>query len=197
LADDHAGGRVATPVATPPPFAGAIMPETANPTTTVRALLGDAEFQQRQQRSRNGSAIFGSITRVLADSINHQSLPLSEVRWLVLPAVATGQYAVAEGPLDQRQPDGAFGPIAVVAWGLLSPEIDQQLTQNPDVPLRLTIPQWQSGTIPWILETAGSKPVVDRIIADLLAKQFKGAPVKIRVRSKDGKTAIEQFAASA
>ncbi len=178
---------VTQPPVTQPAMAAAVGPDRSTPSDAL----------QRQQMSRTMSAIYGSITRVLAGSLRHQSIPLAELKWLVAPATLTGQYAIGEGALDPSRPDSPIGPVAVVMWGRLSEEVDRQLMQAPNAPLRLNPEHWQSGDIPWILDAVGSKPVVDRIISELLVTQFKGKALKIRMPADDGSMIVGQFAAAA
>jgi hemolysin-activating ACP:hemolysin acyltransferase len=145
------------------------------------------QLKAKLDLARAAITSYGSIVSVMARSRPYQSMPLSELRYLAVPAMATGQFIAASGLIDQKRPDGPFGPIAVVIWAYVSPEIDQKLLADPNAPFRLFIPDYKSGDIPWIIEAAGRKPVVDKLLAQLLEKEFKGQPVKVRMRAPDGK----------
>jgi hemolysin-activating ACP:hemolysin acyltransferase len=184
------------------PSASPIVASASAPTAPEASLpaAGErrgADTHLRHRLSRDMSAVYGSITRVFAATPTYQSLPLAELRWLVVPATVTGQYAIGEGALDASRAESPLGPVAVVTWARVSAEIDRHLTQNPEAPLRLSIEQWQSGDVPWILDVAGNKAIVDRIIGELLAKQFKGRSLKIRMRADDGRITIGEYAAAA
>jgi hemolysin-activating ACP:hemolysin acyltransferase len=131
--------------------------------------------------------------RVLSSDAGYQHLPLSEVRWLVAPAMVTGQFRAAESRYGKDKEDTGFGPVAVVSWALLSTELDNQLRQRPDAPLRLTPAQWKSGDIPWIMLAAGRKSSRDRIIQQLLEKEFKGRDVIVRVMDDAGKISLAAY----
>ncbi len=153
-------------------------------------LLTEEERAAKLEISAEVSARYGAIIRVLSHTSHYRTQPLSELRWLVDPAIVTGQYLVAEGPLDAANPDGAFGPVAVVTWARLSAELDLQISLNPSMPLRLTAEQWRSGDIGWVLEAAGRPTTVERMIAQLVAETFAGAVVRRRVREADGRISI-------
>lgn len=157
-----------------------------SPAQSKQPGLTAADIEARREKARITTQRYGAIVSVLARSTPYQSLALSELRYLALPPMATGQFLLADGLIDQSRPDGPFGPVAVVTWALVSPEVDRALLENPNAPFRLFIPDYKSGDIPWIIEAAGRKPVVDKLITQLLEREFKGRPVKVRVRAADG-----------
>ena len=56
------------------------------------------------------SATFGQIVSVLMRTPQHRYAFLSDLEWLVLPAVATGQFSLAEA---QDKTSGLSAPVAV------------------------------------------------------------------------------------
>lgn len=173
-------------------------PATSNGAQAPAARGGGPSPSQQKllkqlRQSRRASTSFGVVLRVLSSDAGYQGLPLSELRWLVTPSVVTGQFRAAESLYEKDKEDAGLGPVAVVSWALLSPALDNQLRQKPDAPLRLTPAQWKSGDIPWIMLAAGRKSSRDRIIQQLLDKEFKGRDVIVRQVSEGGKVSLAVY----
>jgi len=137
--------------------------------------------------SRQVSAAFGDIVSVLMRSPGFKAMPLGELEHLVVPAVAIGQFSVAQAQLKSN---GAVAPLGVVLWASVSPEVDQRLAAAPDKPVRLQKQEWRSGDIVWVVEAAGDRRIIAAQFKRLKAAEWKGRQVKLRVRGPDGKPAI-------
>jgi hemolysin-activating ACP:hemolysin acyltransferase len=144
--------------------------------------------------SRQVSAAFGDIVSVLMRSPGFKAMPLGELEAFVVPAVATGQFSVAQA---QLKANGAVAPVGIVLWASVSPEIDQRLTAEPDKPIRLQASEWRSGNVVWIVEAAGDRRVIAAQLKQLKAREWNGRMVKLRVRGQDGRPAVRTLEAEA
>ena len=115
------------------------------------------EARRRATAALQLSAAFTQIVTVLMRSPQHKHLALADLEWLVLPALTTGQFAVAN---VQAKEGGASVPAALVLWASVSPEVDQKLSSNLTAPMRLRPDEWKSGEILWLIEAVGDGRVM-------------------------------------
>jgi cytolysin-activating lysine-acyltransferase len=166
------------PASAPPPAAAS---DGAN---GVKLSAEDAK--KRMIASKQMSAAFGEIVALLMRQPSEKHHSLADLEWLVVPAVARGQYALAEA---QSKETGATAPVGAVLWALVSPEIDRRLS-DLSVPARLKPEEWRSGDIPWIIQATGDMKILGGLMQQLTQKTFKNRPPKMRVRGADGKLTV-------
>ena len=162
--------------------------------------------QARQARFAQG---FARVVAVLMRDPNFRTMPIADLEWLVLPAVMSGQFRVAEAPASllgrERRPDrgsdkaqargqakeqakaqsgagGVLMPVAVALWARVSNEIDAPLAGNLDQPVRLKPGQWASGDNVWLVAAAGDRRALPRLIDRLAQAELKGRRIRMRVR---------------
>jgi cytolysin-activating lysine-acyltransferase len=133
----------------------------------------------------------GQIVAVLMQSPQHKHYSLADLEWLVLPAVRSGQFRIA-----QAQQSGAAAPVGVALWATVSAEVDRRLS-DLSVPGRLRPDEWRSGDIPWLMELVCDARFQPALLKDVGETGFKGRPIKMRVRGADGKTQIGTFRGAA
>ena len=102
-------------------------------------------------------------------------MPLADLQWLVVPAIASGQFTLAEA---QHAGNGMTAPVGVVLWARVSADVDQRLSASTAHPVRLEPKDWTSGDILWLMEAIGEKPVVNAMLTRLSETQWKGKQVK-------------------
>ena len=129
------------------------------------------------------SASIGDICVVMSKSPAYKFHTLADIEWLVLPAVLSGQYYVAELAHAEH---GLRAPVACVTWARVSAEADQQFVSNPAQRIRLRPDQWKSGDHLWIVDSAGEPPVVANVLALLATSEFKGKVVKVAMADAQG-----------
>lgn len=154
----------------------------------TREPLPPEELERRKQASRQMAATVGDITGLLAMSPRHQDHKLSDLRWLVLPAVRTGQYAVTDVQSTSR---GYTFPAAMVLWASVSAEVDKRLSQDLQTPIRLSPREWKSGNILWLVDAVGEDKVVASMVKRLRQNEWKGRPLKARVVGANGETRVK------
>lgn len=145
------------------------------------------EMKRRTIQSREIAASLGQLVSLMIQSRHHRLTMLSELEWMLLPAVTTRQFRVAEGFSQER---GIVAPVGAVLWANVNPETDRRLAENLDLPIRLRPQEWRSGDHTWIIETLGEANAVNAMLQHLMQNELKGRTVRIRVAGKDGKPTI-------
>ncbi len=133
------------------------------------------EKTQAFWRSKLHTANFGAAAALFMRSPAHKHYTLADLEWCLLPALARGQFMVAEAKL----PDGQAVPAALVLWARVSAEVDARLSAAPRYPIRLHPNEWRSGDVIWIVDAVG-EPIAMHQCVDALAKTaFEGREFKM------------------
>ena len=134
------------------------------------------------------SARIGDIAVVFSRSAKHKHYSLADIEWLVLPAVFSGQFFVAEASNAET---GHRAPVAVITWARVSPDVDRKLTENLGQPMRLRPDEWSSGEIYWLIDTVGDRRAVVTALTSLLEGLFKQRDVKVVSADAQGRPRME------
>ncbi|MEQ1673100.1 MAG: toxin-activating lysine-acyltransferase [Hyphomicrobium sp.] len=176
------------------PTAPTAAPPQAEPVNTVPAVepgkLNAEQMKVMAATSKRLAAAFGDVVSLFMRTPDYRAMPLGDLEWLVVPAIATGQYTMAEA---QSNTNGLIQPMGVVLWAHVSAEVDQRLSSNPDQPVRLTPREWTSGDQIWMVEAVGESRAVQALLQRMAGTVWKDKTVKIRTRGKDGKMAIGEL----
>lgn len=147
-----------------------------------------------QQHSNEGplmalkyAATLGQISLILMRTPQHRHTFLSDLEWLVMPAIATNQFMTAD---HRDNATGIIVPLAVVLWARVSEDVNARLSGHPEQRVRLKPEEWASGTIPWLVEAAGEPRAIGKLIRDLLERRFPDSDVKTIGRAADGKPCV-------
>lgn len=133
------------------------------------------------------AAAFGRIIALLMASPRHAGMTLGETQAFVAPAIAHGQLAI----LGKHVEGSGVSELAAAAWwAMVSPEVDERLTQSRDAQLTLGTADWRSGDQPWIVETIGEADLINELIKRLAERTFNGKPAKLRAHLPDGRTVV-------
>lgn len=149
--------------------------------------LDSEEMKRRTAFARDVSASFGQLVSLLMRSPQHRFTMLSELEWMVMPALVTRQFRVAEGVSQDK---GLVAPIAAVMWAHVNADIDRRLSENLNLPIKLKPDEWRSGEHTWIIEAIGDGNAVGATLQHLKQNELKDRVVRMRVRGKDGKTTV-------
>ncbi len=155
-----------------------------------KPTLSKEELRHRAAVAKQVSSSFADIVTMLMRSESERNRTLADLEWMVVPAMQTGQFAVAE---TQSPETGVVTPMGVVLWAMVSAEVDKRLMAELDKPLKLSPAEWRSGEIPWIVAAFGDTNVVGQLLAQLSQKVFTKAPAKLRTRGKDGIAVVGQL----
>jgi hemolysin-activating ACP:hemolysin acyltransferase len=143
-------------------------------------------LERRAEAAQREAAAIGQIVTLMIGSQPYKDRKLSDLRVTVLPAIRTGQYAVASG---QSRSKGYARSLAAVLWACVSPEVDKRLS-DPKSPARLNLTEWKCGDILWLVETIGDDRAIQALIQRLRANQWKGKSVKLRTTDAKGQVTI-------
>lgn len=130
---------------------------------------------------------FGKITSVFMRAKNRKPMLVSELECLVMPAVLTRQCLVAE---VYNEKAGITVPVCAVLWATVSETVDQRLTANAGKTIHLSADEWRSGSIPWLIDSAGDPRTVARLLKTVAAGQFAASGIKVVTQGADGKAVV-------
>ena len=157
------------------PAPASAMPESAQ---LAELLKGIDKTHVGAAMSKMISASIGDIAMVFARSPQHKHYTFADMEWMIVPAVLTGQFYVAE--LQQKE-TGAKAPVAAVLWASVSAETDQRLSANPAMRIKLRPDEWQAGEHLWIVDVAGEQSLIAAALRDLSITTFKDKAPKVTV----------------
>lgn len=184
--------------AKPEPVPAAVPTVPTNPAAAGKSMgsangtgsaLSPEDAKKRRGAAKQLAASFGEIVSLLMRSPSDKHHTLADLDWLLVPAVARGQFALAEA---QSKETGATTPVGAVLWALVSEDVDRRLS-DLSTPLRLKPEEWNSGNIPWIILATGDMRVLAGLIQQLTKAAFKDRQPKMRVRGADGKQSVGEL----
>jgi len=146
-----------------------------------RSTEESAEFKRRATKSKHLQASFGEIVGLLMRSPQLKKLPLSSLEEMVVPAIVTEQFMIAEA---RSKESGFLTPIAAVLWARVSEEIDQRLSENTGAPVMLDPKDWESGDIPWLIVALGDQRLIKTLMQRIQETALKGRTLKFRPPNK-------------
>ena len=151
------------------------------------------ELSAEQLRTMAGAAkaataAFGEIVSLLMRLPQYKHYALSDLEWLVVPALLTGQFSLATA---QSKTKGLTAAVGIVLWASVSEELDKRLSAASGQPIRLHPQDWVSGDILWVLLASGDERVIQGMLKRLQEKEWANKkPAKVFVRAKDGKPTV-------
>jgi cytolysin-activating lysine-acyltransferase len=167
-----------------PPVQTAALNGTAGP--AVAGEISPEEAKKRAVAGKQIAAAFGELVTLLMRSPADKHHSLSDLEWLIVPALAHRQYALAEA---QSKETGAISPVGGVLWAFVSEEVDKRLS-DLSAPVRLKPNEWRSGDIPWLVLATGDTRILAGLIQQLTKTVFKDRQPKMRARGADGKVSV-------
>ena len=132
---------------------------------------------------------------IFAGSNLHKNKTLSELTNKILPPLLLGQIAV--GHKKEIQPDlGFFAnlnmPCALILWARISDELDKKFIHSTYIPT-LKPEDWNSGDNYWIIDTAGPKNEIIKLMKELQKQRFKSQSFKSFAVDKNNKISIHKL----
>lgn len=161
------------------PRAAAANSAAAPATKAVEAKpLPPEELKKRAEASKRVAATMGELIGLMARSPRHREHKLADIRWLVVPAIRTGQYSMATA---QSKSNGYTAPVAAVLWASVSADVDKRIAADLSAPIRLAPREWKSGDILWLVDAIGDNRLVGELVKRLQTKEWEGRAVKARM----------------
>jgi len=152
-----------------------------------RGGAGQNFDSMRQLGALKFAASFGQLVTVLMRSPQYRHAFLADLEWLLLPAIATRQFAMVDPP---KASNVMSGPTAAILYATVSAEVDKRLTSEPALRVRLKPEEWASGDIPWLVEAVGDPATLSVLTQRLIAQRFKATGMKTYARGPDGRPAV-------
>lgn len=121
------------------------------------------------------SHMLGEITWLLSQSPIYKNLFISDLEWMVMPAILLEQFRIFYGPNS---------PAAVALWANVSEETDARLRAGES---RLRANEWKGGDIPWLIELVTPFGAQDEILIDLCSSVFNEKPFNFHVAGVNGR----------
>lgn len=144
------------------------VPQAAGGANTLKAALVDPEdVRRRNEAAQRTAAVLGNIVSVMMQTPGFAGCSVGDLRWLVLPAIATGQYSLAQGRVKST---GEFKTIGVLLWACVSDAVDERLSTDPETTIRLSPDEWRSGNNLWVVEGIGERGIIAQQIRQLRLK---------------------------
>lgn len=135
--------------------------------------------QGTASQKKTVSHVLGEITWLLSQSKIHKNLFISDLEWMVMPAVLLEQFRIFNGPNS---------PAAVALWAFVSEETDTRLRGGES---RLRADEWKGGTIPWLIELVTPFGAQEEVLNDLARSIFKDKPFFFHTVDKTGRVVKE------
>ena len=131
--------------------------------------------------------MLGEIIWLLNQSPVHRHFSISDLDWIVAPAIGLGQYRVFRA--GQK-------PIGVAFWAWVNDDTDQKLKNGEG---RIRPDEWKGGDKLWLIElispfaTAENK-MTEAMFADLVNGPFKGQTFRFtKTNPQTGKREVAEF----
>ncbi|MCB1528872.1 MAG: toxin-activating lysine-acyltransferase [Hyphomicrobiaceae bacterium] len=157
-------------------------------TSTTATPNGNNAKATNTQASHRMMQSFGAVASLLMKAERYRHYYLADLEWLAAPAVASGQFSIAEA---QSKETGFTVPVACVIWAQVSDEVDQRLMKEARQPLRLRGDEWASGAVPWLVEAVGDPAAVGRLLEAVLKARFAKTGLKALRPGPDGKWTVQ------
>ena len=136
-----------------------------------------AEMGRRIKQSKHLQAAFGEVVTLLLRSPEFRNKSLRTLEHMVLPAIKTGQFLIAEG---QHSKSGFVTPVAAILWASVSKDIDRQLSDRTAKPPTLDPQDWKSGDVPWLILAVGDQRLIRSLKESAEKTVLKGRTLKTR-----------------
>jgi cytolysin-activating lysine-acyltransferase len=139
--------------------------EAANPSTIAQEKVG----------------IFGQITWLLMSSPAHKHLFLTDLEWLVLPAIQLNQFRLWQN----------MGmPQAYASWAFLDSAGEGRIRQSIK---KLGPADWKSGDALWLIDMVAPFGGLDMALKDLRENVFPGKRMKMLQAAPGGGVAVVEW----
>lgn len=169
----------------------AIKTETKEPTTKAAKSApakGVAGVQGKQAEFKTTVAhMLGEIIWLLNQSPIHRHFSISDLDWIVAPAVGLGQYRVF------RTGDK---PIGVAFWAFVNTETDDKLQKGAG---RIRPDEWKNGENLWLIDLVApfanaENKMTEAMFVDLVNGPFNGKKFRFtKTNPQTGKREVAEF----
>jgi cytolysin-activating lysine-acyltransferase len=143
------------------------------------------QLQQQAAPSPTMGSMLGDIVWLMSQSPAHKHYALSDLEWMVMPALILGQYRIFR--------DGKK-PVGVALWAYLSKDVEEKLASGAG---RMRPDEWSAGSklnaekgiepgeggTLWLVDLISpfateENKLIQKCLGDLMSSVFKGKNVK-------------------
>lgn len=118
----------------------------------------------------------GAISLLAIKSQSHKYLFISDLEWLVIPAVAQKQFTLIRNSKNE--------PIAFISWAKVSEDVEKRLLSGS---IKLQPKDWNSGDKSYVIDVISPFAPIKEILKQLPETSFKKDQIKILRPKKEGK----------
>lgn len=138
-------------------------------------------------------ADLGQILATFALDIRYKAVAAPVILQIALPAINTGQYAIARRKETLVDDGGALDmPVGAILFARVSLAIDAKFRQAGSVPM-LQLDEWDSGPFTWIIHSPGEQQAVGKLLDDVHHKQLGGGKFSAFISKQDGSVSVRDF----
>lgn len=124
------------------------------------------------------SDVFGQIVWLMTQSKSHQTFFLSDLEWMVMPALLLRQFRIFPGK-DR--------PMGVALYAYLSEETERRLEAGGS---RIAPNEWKNGDRLWLLDLVAPFGHQKEMLDDLKATVFAGKRFKMHGLTETGERKV-------
>lgn len=138
-------------------------PKAARPAAAAKpAAAAAASDSPRDDMTR----LLGQVVTLFGQSPGHRHVFVSDLEWLVLPAMMARQARVW-----RRQTENGSVPVIYASWALVDAEVEARLRQGQ---MRLKPTEWRCGDRAWLIDVVAPFGGTDTALAELADQVFPG-----------------------
>lgn len=162
----------------------------AAPIKTEGAVASEAAMESAGKNAAfrpTVSHMLGEIVWLLSQSQGHRHFAISDLDWMVAPAIANSQYRVFRAGKK---------PVGVALWARVNDEANTKLTSGTG---RLRPDEWKSGNNIWLIEVISpfanaENKLTEAMFNDLVKGPLKGKAFRFsKVNPQTGKREVAEF----
>ena len=154
-------------------------PEPLENTSEGPAAAGARAAAQAASQPSPVAGILGEVVWLLGRSNAHKHLFISELDWLLLPALQLRQFRI-------WRHNGQ--PVGFASWAYLTPESADRFVESAKAGRmgRIAPNEWKSGDQLWLIDFLAPFGGGDEMVKELREKIFEGQKIKTLQPAPDG-----------
>lgn len=163
------------------PAKSAAAPAATKEASTAATAPPDAAEAPRDDMTR----LLGQIVTLLGQSPGHRHVFVSDLEWMVLPALMARQARIW-----RRQTENGAVPVIYASWALVDAGVEARLRQGQ---LRLKPNEWRSGDRAWLIDLVAPFGGTDAALTELADQLFPGKTLHALVTSATGGFTVREI----
>ncbi len=175
-------GAAPAPAAAKPAAAGKAKP--AAPAAAATTPTASAPAATAETPRDDMTRVLGQIVTLLGQSAGHRHVFVSDLEWLVLPALMARQARVW-----RRQTENGAVPVMYASWALVDAEVEARLRQGQ---MRLKPNEWRCGDRAWLVDLVAPFGGSDTALAELADQVFPGKVLHVLATSATGGFSVRE-----